>query len=245
MANVVTRARLWVGRYAASADVDKASINYSRVALPVTTMESGEWEEFEMGLKSARAAYEGFLDTASADIDGQAMADDLGATTPVISLLPAESNPAAVGDVAHIFRPRRNDLTIDLDHGQMARGQVAGVVNGVAARGAVMATKDTRTASATGTSFQLGAVAADQKIYGALHVFSAAGTSPTLDAVARSDDNSGMSSPTTRLTFTQQTAAGDEWQELAGAITDTWWDIDWTIGGTSPSFLFAVCLAIA
>lgn len=242
---VITRARLWVGQYSASADTDKATIVYDRAVKPCTVMEDGEWEKVALGIRKARASYEGFLDTDSADIDGDVMAAGLGATTPATSLVPHESDPAAVGDLAHLFRPRRSDLSIDLHHGELSRGQVAGTVNGAAARGRVLATKDTRTTSGTGSSFQLGAVAAGQKVYGACHVFTAGGTSPTLDVIARSDSASGMPSPTTRLTFPQFTASGDSWQELAGAIADDWWDIDWTIGGASPSFLFAVCLGIA
>ena len=65
-----------------------------------------------------------------------------------------------------------------------------------------------------------------------VRVLSVSGGSPTLDAVLRSDDNSGMSSATTRHTFTQLTAAGFEKAEVAGAVSDDWWDLVLTYGGT-------------
>jgi len=106
----------------------------------------------------------------------------------------------------------------------------------------------TETSSDAGSSFQLGAVSAVQRITGILHVLEASGTAPTLDAVIRSDDNSGMSSPTTRITFPQQTAAGIAGFSVPapvdGAIADDWWDVSFTIGGTSPSFKFLVGLYI-
>ena len=98
-----------------------------------------------------------------------------------------------------------------------------------------------KTSSGSSSSRQLGAVTASQRVYAALHVLSASGTSPTLDVIVRSDDNSGMSSPSTRLTFTQATAVTSQLLSAAGAITDDWWDVDYTIGGTSPDFS---CLAV-
>jgi hypothetical protein len=56
---------------------------------------------------------------------------------------------------------------------------------------------------------------------------------------------SGFPSPATRLTFAQKTAAGYEFKSAAGAITDDWWRVDWTIGGTAtPTFSFVVAVGI-
>lgn len=98
-----------------------------------------------------------------------------------------------------------------------------------------------KTSTGTGTGRQLGAVAAGEKVYGALNVVSASGT---LDVTVESDDNSGFTSATTRLTFPQATAVGDGWQTADGAITDDWWRVSYTIGGGSPSFKFQVLVGI-
>lgn len=105
------------------------------------------------------------------------------------------------------------------------------------------------TKSATGSSAaktQLGAVSATQKLYAGLHVLAVTGTTPTLDVIVRSDANSSPGSETTRITFGQKTAIGSEWATpIAGAITDTYWDIAWTIGGTSsPTFQIVVVVGI-
>lgn len=100
------------------------------------------------------------------------------------------------------------------------------------------------TASAAGTGAQLGALSATQEMHAALHVFNADGTSPTLDADIESDDNSGFSSAVVRGSFAQKTDIGSEYLTIAGAITDDWWRINFTLGGTSPSFGFAVSLGI-
>lgn len=101
-----------------------------------------------------------------------------------------------------------------------------------------------QTATGTGTGRQLGAVGSDEKVYGALNVVSASGTSPTLDVTVESDDNSDFSSASTRLTFDQKTDVGDGWQSADGAITDDWWRVSFTIGGTSPSFTFQILVGI-
>lgn len=99
------------------------------------------------------------------------------------------------------------------------------------------------TASGNGTAYQHGAVAAGKTIVGVLRVLSAT-PADTLDVVIQSDDNQGFTSPTTRLTFAQKTAAGYEVQTAAGPITDTWWRVSYTIGGVDPSFSVVVAFGI-
>jgi hypothetical protein len=111
--------------------------------------------------------------------------------------------------------------------------------------GTVMAAKAARTSSSTsGTALQLGAVGAAQRIYAALHVFAASGTTPTLAVTVKSDNGVGFATPATQITFTTANAAGSQFSSAAGAIADDYWRVDWTIGGTTPSFTFAVVIGI-
>lgn len=112
-------------------------------------------------------------------------------------------------------------------------------------RGTILHPATAETSSGAGTERQLGAVgSSDEKVYGALNVTDVSGTTPTLDVTVESDDNSGFTSATTRLTFDQQTGVGADWQSAAGAITDDWWRVSFTIGGTSPSFTFQCLVGI-
>jgi hypothetical protein len=72
------------------------------------------------------------------------------------------------------------------------------------------------------------------------------GTSPTLDVIVQSDDASGFPSATNRITFTQATGFTAEYATpVAGAITDDWWRVNFTIGGTaSPNFTFICVIGI-
>lgn len=112
-------------------------------------------------------------------------------------------------------------------------------------RGTVMGT-GAKTATGTGTAYELGAATAAKYLYAGLHVFSAAGTNPTLDVIIESDDAEAFGSATTRATFAQKTAASAQWlTPVAGPVTDTWWRAKWTIGGSAnPTFNIAVVFGI-
>ena len=85
---------------------------------------------------------------------------------------------------------------------------------------------------------QLGAVASGQIVAASLHVIAASGTS--LDVTVESDSTSGMSSPTTQLTFAQATAIGGQFLSAVGPITDDWWRVSWTVVGGSFTFVVAI-----
>ena len=97
------------------------------------------------------------------------------------------------------------------------------------------------TSSSTTTGSQLGAVSAAQRIVANLHVTTAVGSA--LDVIVQSDDNSGFTSPTNRITFSQATGITSQHLSLAGAVTDDYWRLSYTIAG--GSFTFAVALGIA
>lgn len=131
--------------------------------------------------------------------------------------------------------------------GELALAAASGVSSGPVARGMLVHPDTTaRTSSSSGTARQVGAVSSSQRVYAALHVISVSGTTPTLTIKVQSDDGSGMATPTDRITFTTETDATAGYQLLsaAGAITDDWWRVTWTVGGTDPSFAFAVVLGI-
>lgn len=100
-------------------------------------------------------------------------------------------------------------------------------------------------ATGSGTGFQLGTVTASQSMYAALHVVSAAGTTPSITVKVQSDDNSGFSSPTDQITFTAATVYGGQILSAAGSITDDWWRAVWTVSGTTPGFAVRTVLGIA
>lgn len=105
-------------------------------------------------------------------------------------------------------------------------------------RGQLMAT-GTKTTTGNSTGINMGS-AANKRIFSALHITAptvAGGGGEQIVGIIQSDDNSGFSSPTTRLTHATMTAAGADWQQASlGAVTDNWWRAQWTISGAAPSF---------
>ena len=95
------------------------------------------------------------------------------------------------------------------------------------------------TSSESSTNASIGAVSATQSVYSALHVTAASGT---LDVIVESAP-SNWSGEATRITHTQFTAVGAEMKSAAGAITDAYWRVKWTISG-GGSFDFISSLGI-
>lgn len=167
-----------------------------------------------------------------------ALADKLFTATPV---------NGDEGAVAYFGRCTQGEYSFGGAVGDLNKFNVSLAASGGvgAIRGTVMGT-GSKTSTASGTKRELGAVSATQKLYAGLHVLSVSGSSPTLDVIVRSDANSSAGGETTRITFAQQTAVGSVWATpVAGAISDTWWDVQWTIGGSStPTFGIVVVVGI-
>jgi hypothetical protein len=116
--------------------------------------------------------------------------------------------------------------------------------NGPIGRGIILDFQTAFAASADSTGVQHGAVAAGLRVRAVIAATAIAG-SPELDVIIESDDNSGFTTATTRLTFGQITTANvSEYLETSGAaITDDYWRVSATFGGTG-SINFIVSLAI-
>jgi hypothetical protein len=187
-----------------------------------------------------------------ADFDEQRV-DDLvglsgsfnGSTVP-LSTMPEGQTAGALG---YSFNSRQFSYQpIEASPEGLAMAALSGKGDGSSPiRGTLMNASATAiTASFDGTAYEIGAIPSGSKMYAALHVLGTpTGTSPTLDIEIESDDAEGMSSPTTRMVLDQATGATSQWLPLSGAITDDWWRITATVGGTTPSFRFAVILGIA
>lgn len=207
---------------------------------------SDDFRTYIAGIKSVSWDAEVMQDFDTDQVDQLVGLDSaqFNASTP-LSILPAGVTD---GSLAYTFRAMSfNYSPIMASVGEIAMANIGGKARqGPVVRGTVLHPPSTaRTTTGNGTGRQLGALSATQSMYVAVHVTAASGTSPTLDLVLESDDNSGFSSATTRNTFTQITDTGWQWAAVAGAVTDDYWRITYTIGGTDPSFEFAVIAGIA
>lgn len=240
---VLTDAKLYVASFDLSGDMNALALTYSADMLDATTF--GQSARInKAGLKSIVAQHEGLWDSDGTDEPDDVFFSRIGTANVPVTISP---QTGADGEVAFLFRAVHSEYAPGASVGDLFAFSVGmqGDDGAPLVRGMVLHPATARTATGNGTARQLGAVSATQDVYGALHVLAASGTNPTLDVTVRSDDGSGFASPTTRLTFAQKTAIGSDWQTAAGAITDDWWRVTYTIGGTNPSFTFVVAVGIA
>jgi hypothetical protein len=213
--------------------------------LDTTALCTTGWTTVVGGLKSGSVDMELMADFADGLNDEQ-LWSYLGANDTAHSIV----TNSADGSIAYLFKgiPLSYKI-IDGAPGDLAMASISGrSASSPVIRGRLLHPGSaSRTSSSVGTGRQLGDVDATQRVYAALHVITVSGTSPTLDVIVQSDDNSGFTTPTSRITFSQATAAANRQQFLstAGAIADTHWRVSYTIGGSdTPTFAFAVTVGI-
>ena len=170
----------------------------------------------------------------------EVLAVDLGGDY-VLAAVPAG---ATVGNIAYFTRGTLNGRTVlDGAVGDLATHSVTFAGNQPMVRG-VLDTVSTITTSSNSTGTLLGAVSASQRVWAACHFLTAGGTTPSITVKIQSDDNSGFTSATDRVTFTAQTTKGAQFGSTVGAITDTYWRALWTVSGTTPSFQARIVIGV-
>ncbi|MFF1417473.1 hypothetical protein [Streptomyces sp. NPDC058280] len=207
-----------------------------------TNYRSNGWKEVIGGLGSAEISAEGQWEAGDPSMVDDASWSQLGGTGPY-TVCPTDS---VVGALAYFTSGMRADYKVGESVGEVApwSGTVKSswpLVRGQIAHPPGLA----RTSTGTGTALNLGAIPAGKRLYAALHVLSAAGTTPSITARIESDDAAGFATPSTVGTFSAATAPGGQILRGDGlAVTDAYYRVAWTISGTTPSFMFAVSLGI-
>lgn len=216
----------WFSGYDMTGDLNSTALAMSYDALEDTAF-GDQARSRVAGLEDAQLSEAGYWQSgvAGAAIDPVEFAA-LGGASQVVS----NSPDGLDSSVAYFYRAKSfnyqpfsnkvGEIVAFTLTAQSARGTGLAAVGAV--RGRVMKGKGTASATgATGTPFQLGAVASGQFLYAAFHEF-AVGT--TITAVLESNVDNTFGSPTTRITFGPITTVGGVWgTRVAGAITDTWY----------------------
>lgn len=210
-----------------------------------TTFCSGGWTVPIAGRRSSMLTASGPTDMATATASQQSAVDEILAVTNgteyVLSLVPMGSSVGAVGYFTRGVLMSRTVLQGSV--GDLATHSVSFGGNQPVIRGTVD-TASTITSTGSSAGAQLGAVSATQRVWAAVHFLTAGGTTPSITVKVQSDNNSGFTSPTDRITFTAANAKGAQFGSTLGAITDDYWRATWTVSGTSPSFETRVLIGI-
>jgi hypothetical protein len=242
--SVLLDCRLFAGGADLSGNSNKIEITSEIEEKDATNYRSDGWKELLGGLGSAEMAGEGQWEAGDSGMVDDSSWAQLGGNT-AWSASPAD---AVVGDLAYFMKAMRADYKLGDAVGEIAPWSGMAKSSWPLVRGVFAHPPGTaRTATGDGTALQLGAIAAGQRLYAALHVLSVSGTStPTITVEIESDSQEDFAgTPETRLTFDAATAGGGQILRTDGsAHADTWYRPTWTITGTDPSFLFVVVLGV-
>lgn len=234
--------RLFAGGYEVTADHYQGSLTRQRAAVEHTRFGDTS-RRYLAGLKSCTFNLNGYFEA-----DGDSAIDDVytaqllasGAVVLTIGLPDGAEGAAAYSFEAVMseYHPFGGSI------GDMPAFSVSGSGISDSFRGILLEDGQTaRSSSGTGSAVQLSDVASGETARAALHVIATTG-SPTLDVVIQSDDNSGMTSATDRITFAQATAQGAQFESDATVHSDDYWRVSYTFGGTG-SVTFVVNFGIA
>lgn len=240
MALVLTDALVLVNGANLSGQSNKVEVAAEIGDEDVTNFASGGWKEVIGGLGSHTWDLAGQWAAGDAAKPDDRLWADLGAKAAWTACV-----PSAEGSVAYLGSVLSGSHKVGGEVGSVAPYEAHGVGSGRVVRGTLLAGPGTaRTTSGNTTGVQLGALSASQLMTAALHVCSVAGGSPTVVAKLQSAATQG-GSYSDRIVFTSANAVSSQLGTVAGAVTDTWWRVAWTLGGSSPSFLIAVAAGIS
>jgi hypothetical protein len=233
----LTDARIWLNAYDLSGTTNQVGVEASRVDLDVTNFDSGGWQENIGGRLSTTVNVAGFLDFAAGKSE-TAFDASWGAATNVLTIAADD----AAGSTAVFGRGFHGELVRlgGAPGTDVARASGTFMSNAAQVEGQIFIAKATQSgASGNSGVIQLGAVAAGESVYCGLHVFEVTGGG-SLAVSLSSDDGAGFGSPTSRISMTAATAAGAEIKSAAGAITDDYWRVSWTLSTGTATFAVVV-----
>jgi len=234
----MTDCRIYLDAYDLSSTTNELGVSVEVAELDNTNFNSAGWKERIGGLRDTTYEIKGFLDYAPGSTDTALEAafasrgkivtfaeDDVAGATCVFGrgLTTSIQRLGKVGELAPFAGSVKGSHPLSAVEGRLLR---------VAA--------STSAASGSGTAVQVGAISAAQTGYAALHVFSAGGN---LVVKVQSDDDPGFASPVDRITFATASGATAQWSSVAGAVTDDYWRITWTLSAGSASFAVAFGIA--
>jgi len=237
-------ARIFINGCDLSGQANEISMAADREALDKTSFRSDGWKEVRGGLAKAAISVSGMVEMGAAGtVDFDAWAR-LGGIDPW-SIGPDD---AVAGNLAYVTRVLRGQYKTLGKVGDLNPWAADCMSSWPVAQGVFLAGPGTALASdGVSSAFQLGALAAGQRLYATLHVLSVTGAAPTLDVTITSDNVEAFTgSPETRCTFTQATAVdGEAVRSSAGPHTDDWYRAEWNLSEVGDeSFLVAIAVGI-
>lgn len=214
-----------------------------RAMKPSTTFNDGGYECVLPGLMSGAAMVKGNQDFATGVLDDTISLGQLGSQYP-ISVIPNPTGTVTAADACWLSR----GVVGEVDPLVGAKGDVAGFQLDLSYDAAIVQSKvahpaAARTADGTGTAVLLTGPTAAQKLYAALHVTAYSGLTNVVFKI-QSDDNSGFTSATDRITFTTVSGVTSQFSSVAGDFSsETYHRAFWDVTG-SGSVTFTITMGV-
>lgn len=231
-----------VGSLEVACNAKSVTANASCAVLDTTAVCTTGWSTFIAGQKTGTIQAELMADMVALGLD-----ETLQGYFALADVPQSLSIGSADGSVTYFGRTLATQYQpIGGNVGELAMSALSAQTStGPLVRGLrIHPTSVARSATGNGTAYQLGALSSSQTLHAALHVLDRTGTA-SMTLKIQSDDNSGMTTPTDRITsFTAATGRTYQWGSAAGAITDTWYRCVYTLTGTG-TITFGVSLGIA
>lgn len=218
MAQILRDTDIWVSEQRLTLDTAAVSLEVSVDTSDATCFGNNGWRDKLGGLKGFGIGIDGYLNLGSGGTE-EYLDEINGAANQLITIAP---NEGTEGEVAYFMRATSTSLSRSATLANPFGFSLQAESANIAVRGTLLHV-GSATGNHTGEDYQLGAVAAGQRLYGGLHVLSGSGEF-VVTIQSSADDTFG--SPTTRLTFATVltgTAASFEFASVAGAITDEYW----------------------
>ena len=238
---VQTNVGLYWGAYNLSSSFNAVGLNLAN-QVQDDTVYGDTFVSNSGGLSTVSLEGEGYWDSTT---DGYLVADSgISATETLVTVTPVNQSAGSPAIFSNYQQSEYTPFSTGTV-GELLAFRVTGEGRGEKViHGEIMVTPGTtRTSNSNSDSNNLGAVSATQSIYSALHVLTVAGSSPTLDVLVKSS-SSTSGTFNTEITHTQATGVTSELKSNAGANTDAYWRVYFTIGGGSPQFDFICSLGI-
>jgi hypothetical protein len=231
--------KVFSGGYDLSSHITSVNLDITAEELDATTINSGGFRSKLGGLKDSTLQMDGFYEAGENKPDallGASVGNEL-----IVTTVP----DAGVGNTAYFMKSRLFSYQMFGAVGEIAPFSISkSQSSDKVVQGKIEIDGDL-TATGNSTGLQLGAVGATERIYAAIHCTAVSGTStPTITFKLQSDDNASFTSPTDVITFSDITAIGADFQSAAGAITDDYFRLNYTISGSSPSFSIHATIGI-
>lgn len=229
---------VYMGGYDLTGRTNALALEYAADLQDITTLGLDTHARIA-GLKMATAQVSGFMDIDDTDAF---QFSNMGVVTEPFSF---GASADTAGSVAYTMLAGEADLKLGAAVGDICKFDAGAQSSSPLIRGTVLLnSKGTPlTSTGNGAALQLGAVSSTQRIYAAMHILGV-GTGSVTAKLQSDATNSFSGSETDRITFSAASAIGSQWSSVAGAITNTWWRIRYTISGGAPSFKLVFVVGI-